>query len=200
MKKYIFQPVGAHAGAVWLYRVHRVLYENMSRFGRKRTFWHVRLTKTQLSMRIRTVCSESPLSVWKKKNNKNKQTKKNKKKTLYLLDYPKCTQGSFWSDCENAEADLSVRWAHISEGTVSNVVAHLFSKHYDISYFIYNYTAINTSIVWLKVFFSLLTLKAPRKTASENVVCLCRLLNTLADFSNLFLHTGKQCGPWSDCS
>ena len=40
-----------------------------------------------------------------------------------------------------------------------------------------------------------LTLKAPRKTASENVVCLCSLLNILADFSNLFLHTGKQCGP-----
>ena len=31
-----------------------------------------------------------------------------------------------------------------------------------------------------------LTLKTPRKTASENVVCLCRLLNILADFSNLF--------------
>ena len=45
-----------------------------------------------------------------------------------------------------------------------------------------------------------LTLKAPRKTASENVVCLCRLLNILADFSNLVLHTGKQCGPRSDCS
>ena len=29
-----------------------------------------------------------------------------------------------------------------------------------------------------------LTLKAPRKTASENVVCLCHLLNILADFSN----------------
>ena len=28
-----------------------------------------------------------------------------------------------------------------------------------------------------------LTLKAPRKTASENVVCLCRLLNILANFS-----------------
>ena len=40
-----------------------------------------------------------------------------------------------------------------------------------------------------------LTLKAPRKNASENVVCLCRLLNIFADFSNLCLHTGKQCGP-----
>ena len=45
------------------------------------------------------------------------------------------------------------------------------------------------------VLLDALTLKAPRKTASENVNCLCRLLNILADFSNLFLHTGKQCGP-----
>ena len=45
-----------------------------------------------------------------------------------------------------------------------------------------------------------LTLKTPRKPASENVVCLCRLLSILANFSNLFLHTGKQCGPRSDCS
>ena len=44
-----------------------------------------------------------------------------------------------------------------------------------------------------------LTFKAPRKPASENVVCLCHLLNILANFSNLFLHTGKQCGPRSDC-
>ena len=45
-----------------------------------------------------------------------------------------------------------------------------------------------------------LTLKTPRKPASENVVCLCRLLNILANFSSLFLHIGKQCGPRSDCS
>ena len=31
----------------------------------------------------------------------------------------------------------------------------------------------------------LLTLKATRKSASENVVCLCRLLHLLANFSNL---------------
>ena len=46
-----------------------------------------------------------------------------------------------------------------------------------------------------KVSSATLSLKAPRKSASENVVCLCRLLNILADFSNLVLHTGKQCGP-----
>ena len=51
------------------------------------------------------------------------------------------------------------------------------------------------SVEYHTVKFHVLTLKAPRKTASENVVCLCHLLNILADFSNLFLHTGKQCGP-----
>ena len=45
-----------------------------------------------------------------------------------------------------------------------------------------------------------LTLKTPRKPASENVVYLGRLLNILANFSSLFLHTGKQCGLRSDCS
>ena len=45
-----------------------------------------------------------------------------------------------------------------------------------------------------------LTLKLPRKPASENAVCLCRLLNILANCLNLFLPTSKQCGPWSDCS
>ena len=45
-----------------------------------------------------------------------------------------------------------------------------------------------------------LTLKTPKKPASENVVCLCRMLNILENFSDLFLHTGKQCGPRSDCS
>ena len=40
-----------------------------------------------------------------------------------------------------------------------------------------------------------LTLKMPRKPASENVFYLCHLLNILANFSNLFLDTGKQCGP-----
>ena len=46
----------------------------------------------------------------------------------------------------------------------------------------------------------ILALKMPRKPVSESVVWLCSLLNILANFSNLFLNTGKQCGPWSDCS
>ena len=35
------------------------------------------------------------------------------------------------------------------------------------------------------------------RTASENVVCLHHL-HLLENFQNIFLHTGKQCGSWSD--
>ena len=45
--------------------------------------------------------------------------------------------------------------------------------------------------LYLKI---ILTHKMPRKPASKNV-CLCHLLNILANLLNLFLHTGKQCGP-----
>ena len=46
-----------------------------------------------------------------------------------------------------------------------------------------------------------LTLKMPRKPASENVVCLCRLLNILANFSNLICIQANsvdpdQTAPW----
>ena len=50
--------------------------------------------------------------------------------------------------------------------------------------------------IFLK-YLDILTLKTPRKPASENVVCLCCLLNSLANFSSLFLHTSKQCGSRS---
>ena len=36
-------------------------------------------------------------------------------------------QWRLWSDCANAQADLSLRWAHMSEGTVSHVAACLIS-------------------------------------------------------------------------
>ena len=43
--------------------------------------------------------------------------------------------------------------------------------------------------------FGDLTLKTPRKPASENVFCLCFLLNILANYSNLFLHTANSVDP-----
>ena len=42
---------------------------------------------------------------------------------------------------------------------------------------------------------AVLTLKMPKKPASENVVCLCRLLNILANFSSLFLHKANSVDP-----
>ena len=41
----------------------------------------------------------------------------------------------------------------------------------------------------------LLTLKMPRKPASENVVCLCRLLNILTNFSNFFCIQANSVDP-----
>ena len=40
-----------------------------------------------------------------------------------------------------------------------------------------------------------LTLKMPRKPASENVICLCRLLNIYANFSNLFCIQANSVDP-----
>ena len=36
-----------------------------------------------------------------------------------------CRQRRLWSDCADAQADLSFRWAHISEVPLSHVVAHI---------------------------------------------------------------------------
>ena len=31
----------------------------------------------------------------------------------------KFTHWRFWSDCENSQSDLNLRWAHMSEGTLA---------------------------------------------------------------------------------
>ena len=40
-------------------------------------------------------------------------------------------------DCANAQADLNLRWAHMSEGTFSDVAAHKLVT--PLSYYIYMY-------------------------------------------------------------
>ena len=45
--------------------IHMKFRNHMSRNVRKRTFWHVRPTKTQISLRVRAVWSESSLSTWR---------------------------------------------------------------------------------------------------------------------------------------
>ena len=46
-----------------------------------------------------------------------------RRKKLFILGYPKCTQWRFWSDCANSQADRIFPWAHICEGTFSEVAA-----------------------------------------------------------------------------
>ena len=46
-------------------------------------------------------------------------------KKLCICGHPKCAQWRFWSDCANAQADLNLRWAHTSEGTLSEVATHI---------------------------------------------------------------------------
>ena len=44
-----------------------------------------------------------------------------RKKTLYILGYPRCTQWGIWTDCTSAQAYMNLRWAHIFEGSFSDV-------------------------------------------------------------------------------
>ena len=69
----------------------------------------------------------------------------------------------------------------------------LFTNIYKRKIIIHDYTTIFHKMSHIAVkYIEILTLKMPGKPASKNVVCLCCLLNILANFSNLFLHTGKQ--------
>ena len=52
----------------------------------------MRLAKTQISLGILPVWSESSLSAWRKRGS--------------------LAQGRLWSDWADAQADLSLRWAH----------------------------------------------------------------------------------------
>ena len=41
-----------------------------------------------------------------------------------------CGQRRLWSDCANAQADLSLRWAHMSDGRCSHVEAYIWNLLY----------------------------------------------------------------------
>ena len=64
----------------------------------KPTKWHVRPVKTQISLGIRPVWSESSLSAWRKLGS--------------LATHWKHSED--WSDWADAQADLSLRWAYMT--------------------------------------------------------------------------------------
>ena len=71
----------------------------------------VRPAKTQISLGIRPVWSESSLSAWRK---------------AWVLSYPLSAQRWLWSDWADVQANLSLRWAH--SHFVGFVVSRLISQ------------------------------------------------------------------------
>ena len=69
----------------------------MSHLMTKPTKWHVRPAKTQISLGIHPVWSESSLSTWRKLGS--------------LATH--WAHSEDWSDWAEAQADLSLRWAHM---------------------------------------------------------------------------------------
>ena len=72
----------------------------------KRTFWHVRRTKTQINLHIRAVVTVFVVHMKKRCS----------------LSYPKFAHWRFWWDCcANVQADPNLRLAQMSEDTISFV-------------------------------------------------------------------------------
>ena len=70
---------------------------------------HVCQTRTQISLHTCTVWSVFIVCMTK----------------LCIHCYLKCAQWRFWSDCANAQSDLNLRWAHMSEGTFSEIATQI---------------------------------------------------------------------------
>ena len=81
-----------------------VKYIHLSCNVKKHTFGHVNPAK----IHIRIVWSESSLG------------------TFWIAKFPHADKKTFWSDC--MDADLSLCWAHMSEGMFSHVAAHLYKQ------------------------------------------------------------------------
>ena len=82
----------------------------MSRLMTKPTMWLVRPAKTQISQGIHPVWSESSLSAWRKLGS--------------LATH--WAHSEDWSDWADAQADLSLRWAHMPHCWFCHVAAQLF--------------------------------------------------------------------------
>ena len=72
------------------------IWPHMSRDMTKPTNWHVCPAKTQISLGIRPVWSVFPVRMRKP----------------WVLSYPVSPQWRIWSDWADAQADLSLCWAH----------------------------------------------------------------------------------------
>ena len=82
----------------------------------KPTKWHVHPGKTQISLGIHPVWSESSLSAWRKLGSLA---------THWVhSSYPLSAQQRRWSDWADTQADLSLRWAHMPFYWFCHEVSH----------------------------------------------------------------------------
>ena len=92
--------------------------DDMGRNVRKRTlFWYAPNEDSN-----RPAHSRSPIRVFVVRM-----------KELWTLGYPKYAHWRFWPDCVNVQAYLNLRWAHVLEGTFSDVAAHMCTCVYSLS-------------------------------------------------------------------
>ena len=87
---------------------------HINRLMTRPTMWPVCPAKTQISLGIRPVWSESSLSAWRKLGSLA---------TLWA-------HSKDWSDWVDAQADLSLRWAHMSFCWFCHEAAHIKLKTY----------------------------------------------------------------------
>ena len=85
---------------------------HMSSVMTKSTEWHVRPAKTRISLGIRPVCSLIRVFAVRIKK-------------AWVLSYPSGAQQRLWSDWANAQAGLSLHWAHRSFCWFCHEEAHI---------------------------------------------------------------------------
>ena len=83
--------------------------DKLSRLMTKPTKWHMRPAKTQISLGICPVWSVFSVRMEK----------------AWVLSYPLSAQRRLWSDWTDAQADLSLRWAHMPRCWFCHEVAQL---------------------------------------------------------------------------
>ena len=91
--------------------------KQMSRIVTKPTKWHVGQAKTQISLGIRPVWSESSLSAWRKLGSLATHWAHSEE--------PDQTGRMPWSDWVDAQADLSLLWAHMPFRWFYHDAAHI---------------------------------------------------------------------------
>ena len=104
-------------------------------------------------------------------------------KKLCILGYPKskCTQWRFQSAC----ADLNLRWAHMSEGTFSDVEAQYVLKllHYHIISPVYIYSNIR----------KIITIKHMPSSSKKERACTCSWGNSYNENWSVAQHFLQDC-------